>query len=63
MCIANIRIDFSHWKYVIIILSFFLYSLGENKFMWKKKPLPFNMKLINTVQNYPYIIESYACVL
>ena len=30
-----------------IILPLLLYSLGENKFVYSHKPLPFNMKSIN----------------
>ena len=50
-------------KYFNIILAFFLYSFGENKFVYSNKRLPFNMKPINPIQNYPHIIESYACTL
>ena len=46
-----------------IILPFFLFSLGENKFVCPNKLLPFNMKSINPVQKYQHIIESYACIL
>ena len=52
-----------YWKYFIIILSFFLYSLGENKFVYSNKPLPLNMKRINPIQKYQQIIEWYVCIL
>ena len=47
-----------YWKYFNIILSFFLYSLGENNFLCSNKLLPFNIKSINPIQNYPHIAES-----
>ena len=52
-----------YWEYFNIILAFFLYSLGQNKFVYSNKRLPFNMKPINPIQKYPHIIESYACTL
>ena len=33
-----------------IILPFFSFSLGENKFVYSNKLLPFNMKQINPIQ-------------
>ena len=48
---------------ILIILSFSLYSLGENKFVYSKKLLPFNMKSTNSIQKHPHIIKSYACIL
>ena len=39
-------------KYFKTILSFFLYSLGKNKFVYYNKLLPFNMKSINQIQKY-----------
>ena len=54
MFIGNITIDFDYfklfkfyWKHFDINLSFFLYSLGENKFVYSNKLLPLNMKSIN----------------
>ena len=44
-------------------MSFFIYSLAENKFIYFNKLLPFNMKSINPIQKYPHIIESCACIL
>ena len=44
-------------------MSLFLYSLGENKFVYSNKLLPLNMKSINPMKKYLHIIESYACVL
>ena len=68
--IANIATDFHHFnlfrfylKYFNIILLFFLYSLGKNKFVYSNNLLPFNMKSINPVQKYSHIIRSYACIL
>ena len=46
-----------------IILSFFLYSLGENKFVYSNKILSFHTNSINPMQKYPHIIESSACML
>ena len=46
-----------------IILSFFSYSLAENKFLYSNKLLPFNMKSINPIEQYPDIIEWWACIL
>ena len=46
-----------------MILSFFLYLLGENKFEYSNKLLPFNIKSLNPIQNYLQIIELYAFIL
>ena len=46
-----------------MILPFFAYPLGENKFVYSNKLLPFNMKSINQIQQYPHIIESYVCII
>ena len=35
--IASIKTDFHHWKYFMIILLFFLYSVVENKFVYSNK--------------------------
>ena len=60
---ANITIHFIfYWKYFNIILSFFLYSLGENKLVYSNKLLPFSMESINPIQKYPHI-KSHACIL
>ena len=48
---------------ILVFLSFFSYSLGENKFTQSSKPLPFLIKSINQIQKYPYIIELYTCIL
>ena len=55
--IANITIDFHYlsvfrfyWEYFNIYLSFFLYWLGENKFVFSNKLLSFNIKSINPTQ-------------
>ena len=37
--------------------------LVENKLVYSKKLLPFNIKSINSVQKYLHITESYACIL
>ena len=67
---ANIATDFHYFnlfrfycKYFNIILSLFLHSLGENKFVYSNELFPFNIKPINPRQKYPHIIESYACIL
>ena len=54
---------FCYLRYSSIILSFFLYSLGEKKFVQSSKSLPFSIKSINPLQKYQHIIESYACIL
>ena len=59
----NFKLFRFYRKYFNIILSFFLCSLGENKFAYSNKLLSFNMKSINPIQKYPHIIESYACSL
>ena len=65
--IANVIIHFNlfrfYWKYFNIIFSFFLYFLGENKFVYSNKLLPFNMKSIYLIQKYPHSIELYGCIL
>ena len=38
-------------KKIYIIFLFFLYSLGEKKFVYSNKLLTFGMKSINTIQN------------
>ena len=49
---------FNYGKYFNIILS-----LGENKFVYSNKLLPFNMKPINPIQKFLHIIKSYTCIL
>ena len=44
-------------------MSFFLYSLRENKFVYSNKPLPLSMKSINAIEKYPHIIELFDCIL
>ena len=46
-----------------MLLSLFLYWLGENTFVYLNKPLPFNIKSINQIQKYPHIIELLASIL
>ena len=36
-----------------MIFSFFLYMLGENKFVYSDKFLPFNMNSISSIQKHP----------
>ena len=50
-------------KYFKIISLFLLKSLDEKRFVTSVKVLPTNIKLINPIQKYPHIIESYACIL
>ena len=38
-------------------------SFGEKRLVKSVKLLPLNIKLINPIQRYPHIIESYACIL
>ena len=52
-----------HFKHYDSISSFFLKSLGKKRFVYSVKLLLLNMKLINPIQKYPYIIESFACIL
>ena len=52
-----------YWQCFNTILSFLLYLLGENKFVYSTKLLPFNMKSINPIQKYPHVVESYAYIL
>ena len=40
-----------------------LKSLGEKRFVYSVNVFPLNIKLINPIQKYPHIIESYACIL
>ena len=50
-------------KYFKIISSCLLKSLCEKRFVKSVKIFPANIKLINPIQNYPHIIESYVCIL
>ena len=52
-----------HRKCFNMILPLFLYSLGQNKFVYSNKLLPLNMKSINQIQKYTHIIESYSSIL
>ena len=42
----------SYWKYFNIILSFFSYCLGQNKFALCNKHSPFSIKSINLIRTY-----------
>ena len=53
----------SCWTCASIILSFTSYLLGQNKFVWSKKLLPFNIKILNPMQEYLPIMESFVCIL
>ena len=57
------RTLFIYWTFFSIILSFFSYLLGENKFIESNKLLALNIKSINPIQKYLHITESYAYVL
>ena len=46
---------------ILVLFVIFLYSLGENKFVYSNKLLP--LKSINPIQKCPHIIESYAFIL
>ena len=51
-----------YWKHFNVVLSFSSYLLGENKLVYSNKLLPFNIKSINPIQNYRYIIELYSSI-
>ena len=46
-------------NYIVI----FVKSLSEKIFVYSVNFLSDNIKLINPIQKYPHIIESYACIL
>ena len=50
-------------KYFKIISSFFLKLFGEKRFVYSVKVFPASIKSIKSIQKYPHIIESYACIL
>ena len=50
-------------KYLKIISPFFSKLLGEKRFVNSVKVFPLKIKSINPIQKYPYITESYACIL
>ena len=50
-------------KYFKTMSSFFLKLFGEKRFVNSVKVFPTSIRLINPVQKYPNIIESYACIL
>ena len=43
--------------------SFFSKLLGEKRFVYSVKFFPLNIKSVNSIQKYPHITESYACIL
>ena len=43
------------------MLSFFLKSYGEKKFVYSVNFLPADIKSINPMQKYPHIIELFSC--
>ena len=43
--------------------SFFLKLFSKKRFVKSVKVFLASMKLINPIQKYPHIIESYACIL
>ena len=47
----------------ITIPLFFLKLFGEKRFVNSVKVFPASIRLINPIQKYPNIIESYACIL
>ena len=55
----NIGLKILYYYYVIVFLKLF----GEKKFVNLVKVFPASIKLINQIQKYPHIIESYACIL
>ena len=67
--IANITMDFYYlylfrfyWNYFNIILSFFLSLLEEDRFIYSKKLLYFNIKSINPIQQYLHywVVSLYS---
>ena len=48
------------WNYVIIFLK---KIFGEKRLAKSVKLLPLDIKPINSIQKYPHINESYACIL
>ena len=46
---------------ILVLFVIFLYSLGENRFVYSNKLLP--LKSVNPIQKCPHIIESYAFIL
>ena len=45
------------------MLSFFLKLFGEKRFLPLVNVFPASIKSIKSIQKYPHIIESYACIL
>ena len=43
--------------------SFFSKLLGEKRFVNSVKVFPASIKSIHSIQKYPHVIESYACIL
>ena len=52
----------SYWKY-LSISSFIFKLFGETKLLTSASLLLFSIKSINSIQKYPNIIESHACIL
>ena len=50
-------------KYFKVMSSFCLKLFGEKGFVYSVKVFPLNIKSINPMQKYPYVTESYACIL
>ena len=48
--------------YLSFTLFLFLYLLENNKLIKSNKFLPLNVKVINPIQTYLHIIESFACI-
>ena len=57
----TMRIKTQPSKHDQIILSFFLKSKGENRFVKSVNFLPANIQSMNPMQKYPHVIESFAC--
>ena len=60
---SNNMISFYTYALFIKIMSSFFWKLfGEKRFVYFDKVFPLNMKSINSIQKYPHITESYACI-
>ena len=52
-----------YFEIIYIYIYIFLRLSGEKRFVNSVKVVPASIKLINAIQKYPHIIESYACIL
>ena len=61
--LVSVILNISHKIIQNYIIVFFLKSFGENKIVKPVKVLPASIKLINPMQKYSHITESYAWLL